>query len=69
MNKLDAVKLGGMAYDTITGLRGRVTAKCERLTGDHSVLLETLDTTKRPIEQWASIERVEAIDDDEPEQD
>ena len=40
MLKLEDVAFGSGAHDKITGAKGTVTAKCERLNGLHQVLLE-----------------------------
>ena len=57
--RLEEVKLGTEETDPIVGLTGRVTAKLERLHGGDQVLLETHDSTGRPIEHWAPVDRLE----------
>lgn len=58
------IKLGDVGFDTVTMLRGTITAKIERATGDHQVLLEALDASGRPIEHWLQINRLSIVEVD-----
>lgn len=44
--------------DEVTGFEGTCTACARYLTGNDRVLIEGIDTTGRPIEEWFDIDRV-----------
>lgn len=58
-----AIKLGSVVTDTTTGYTGVVTARAEYLHESPRVLVEAIDTTKRPIEWWIVETRAEVISD------
>jgi hypothetical protein len=62
MLKLEDVTMGKVARDRVTGVKGTVTAKCERMNGPNSVCLEGLDSTGRAFSEWVELERVEVDD-------
>ena len=47
--------------DIVTGLEGTITGYWISMTGSDCVLLESMDTTGRPVEQWIDVERLEFI--------
>ncbi len=53
--------LGSMVKDAVTGYGGRVTALAVYLTGEIQYLIENVDNTGRPIEQWVNEQRLNAI--------
>lgn len=56
---LNEISLGVAAHDKITGVKGIVTAKLERLSGENSVCLEGADSTGRAFDEWIGVDRVE----------
>lgn len=50
--------LGKKAKDKITGYEGKITAYAEYLTEPPRVLIESVDTTKRPVEWWSNLDRL-----------
>ena len=50
--------LGQKVRDTVTGFTGIVTGHARYLSYDDQCLVESLDTTGRPIEQWISEKRL-----------
>ena len=53
--------LGTMVKDAVTGYGGRITALAVYLTGEIQYLVENVDNTGRPIEQWVNEQRLNAI--------
>lgn len=53
--------IGKHAKDTVTGFSGEITGYWISKTGSDRVLLEGIDTTGRPIDFWADLERIELI--------
>ena len=53
--------IGKCAEDTISGFSGEITGYWISKTGSDRVLLEGLDTTGRPVEFWADLERINLI--------
>ena len=53
--------LGKKVKSSITNLIGTVTCVAYYLTSNTKVLVECIDTTGRPIEWWADLERIEVI--------
>lgn len=58
MVKLSDISLGTFAHDNVSGVKGKITAKCERISGEHSVALEGVDTTGRPYIDWVELPRL-----------
>lgn len=56
MNVVDCI--GKTAKDTVTGYSGRVTGVAVYSTGSDRVLIESIDTTNRPVDYWFDIDRV-----------
>lgn len=53
------ITLGMTAVDKVTGMEGTITAKCQYLTKRPvQFLLESRDTTGRPIEWWVDCDRI-----------
>lgn len=52
------IKLGTKAFDSVTGFEGIVAARAEYLHSTSRVMLESVDSTGRPIEWWYDEERV-----------
>lgn len=50
--------LGQKVRDEVTGFVGIVTGKARYLNHEDQCLVEALDTTGRPIEQWISENRL-----------
>ena len=57
------IKLGTKIRDKETKFNGVVTARAEYLYDEPSVLVESIDSTGRPIEWWYKESRVEVIED------
>lgn len=57
--KLADISFGTIAHDKITGLKGTVTSKVERMSGEHSIGVEGIDTTGKPYQEWIELPRVE----------
>ena len=57
--KLADVSFGVIAHDRITGAKGTVTGKLERMSGMHSVAIEGADTTGRSYSDWIDLDRLE----------
>lgn len=55
------IKLGVKVKDKETGFEGLVTARAEYLHEYPRVLVESTDTTGRPVEWWYPESRVEEI--------
>ena len=55
------IKLGTRIRDKETKYEGIVTARAEYLYDEPSVLVESIDSTGRPIEWWYKENRVEEI--------
>lgn len=53
--------IGKLGKDTVTGLEGKITGYWISMTGGDRILLESMDTTGRPVEQWIDVERLELI--------
>lgn len=53
------IKLGTRVKDKETKFEGLVTARAEYLYDEPSVLVESVDSTGRPIEWWYKESRVE----------
>lgn len=51
--------LDRVGVDKVTGFSGIVTGYWISKTGDDRVLLESTDTTGRPVEFWVDLARVE----------
>ena len=47
--------------DTVTGYVGTVTAYAEYADGRELLLVESIDTTGRPIEWWLDVKRAEVV--------
>lgn len=54
-------ELGAKVADRVTDFKGLVTARAEYLYGEPRVLVESVDTTGRPIEFWYDEERLYEI--------
>ena len=50
--------LGENVKDVNTGYGGKITARCEYITDKRNYLVENVDNTGRPIEQWVEEERL-----------
>ncbi len=59
MLKLSDVAFDAAAHDRITGVKGTVTAKCERDSGHNTVCIEGLTSTGSMLLEWISLERLE----------
>ncbi len=59
MEPRELIKKNGR--DIVTGLEGTITGYWISMTGSDRVLLESMDTTGRPVEQWVDVERLELI--------
>lgn len=46
------VRVGDHVRDTVNGLEGIVTARCEYLTGVPRCQVEAMDESARPVEWW-----------------
>jgi len=57
--KLADVSFGVIAHDRITGAKGTVTGKLERMSGAHGVGIEGIDSNSRPFVEWVDLERLE----------
>ena len=44
--------------DEITGLVGKITARTQFLTGENRYMVETIDSTGRPVEWWIDESRL-----------
>ena len=53
--------IGRHSKDPVTGFSGEITGYWISKTGSDRVLLEGIDTTGRPIDFWADLERIELI--------
>jgi len=53
------LEFGTTVTDTNTGYSGKITARAEYNIGTILYLVESVDTTGRPIEQWINSERIE----------
>ena len=58
------IKLGTKAREKETGFNGVVTARAEYLYDRPRVLVESIDSTGRPIEWWYDESRLEVIEED-----
>lgn len=56
MNVVDCI--GKIAKDTVTGYSGKVTGVAVYLTGSDRILIESIDTTNRPVDYWFDADRV-----------
>jgi hypothetical protein len=56
--KLAEVSFGAAAHDTLTGVKGKVTAKVEYMAGSNQVLIEGIDSTGRKFEEWVMLDRL-----------
>ena len=56
------IKLGTIVKDKETGFTGTVTARAEYLYDKPRVMVESMDSTGRPIEWWYDESRVEVIE-------
>lgn len=56
------INLGSMVKDKETGFEGRVTARAEYLYDNTRVLVESVDSTGRPVEWWYDENRVITTD-------
>lgn len=59
--KLEQLKLGEKYTDTITGLTGVLTAKCEYLDAPARVEITAIDSTGRPIEHWVYLSALKEV--------
>lgn len=59
--KVDEIYLGMTVKDKESNYKGKVTAITKYLYGQDKVMVESIDTTGRPIEWWYDIDRVELI--------
>lgn len=65
MGASDGYYFGDKVKDMATGYIGRVTAKCDYYNEKPSqYLVENIDTTGRPIEQWVDSTRLKLIKED-----
>ena len=48
----EKIQLGQTVKDNVTGFVGKVTARCEYLSGQPRVMAVGIDSTGRPIEYW-----------------
>lgn len=55
------IELGVKVRDKETNFEGLVTARAVYLYGEPSVMVESVDSTGRPIEWWYKEDRVEVI--------
>lgn len=53
--------LDAIVEDKVTGYNGKVTAYAVYSTGYNALLVESIDATGRPVEQWIDERRVEFI--------
>ena len=51
--------------DIYTSFEGIVTGRCEHATGESTYLVESIDTTGRPISEWYNEARLMGVDDEE----
>ena len=58
-------KLRDHVKDIYTGYEGVITARAEYATGEVSYLVEGIDSTGRPIEEWCNETRLMGSDDEE----
>lgn len=57
---------GDKVCDTLTGYEGRITAICSYYgTKPDQYLLESIDSTGRPVDWWIEEERLEAVKESE----
>ena len=56
------IQLGSKVKDLITGYEGTVTAKTEYLHRESMYLVESVDTTGRPIEWWVDKNRLKVVE-------
>lgn len=59
------IELGVKVRDKETKFEGLVTARAKYLYDEPSVLVESIDSTGRPIEWWYKESRVEAISEED----
>ena len=52
-------ELGKVVIDRVTEYCGEITARAEYLYGPNTYLVESKDTTGRPIEFWIAEDRLE----------
>ena len=57
------IKLGIKVRDKVTNFEGLVTARADYLYGEPQVMVESVDTTGRPIEWWYKEDRVEIVEE------
>lgn len=55
-------KLGVKAKDKLTGFYGTVTARCEYLYDNPSVLLEGREAGGKPVQIWIQESRIEVVE-------
>jgi len=57
--KLANVSFGVIAHDRVTGVKGTVTGKLERMSGMHAVALEGIDSGGRAFCEYIDLDRLE----------
>lgn len=55
------INLGRLVIDPETGFKGKVTARTKYLYGEPRVMVESVDSTGRPIEWWFEESRVNVL--------
>lgn len=59
MLKLEEISFGALAFDRISRVKGNITAKLERESGQNSVCVEGTDSTGRSFADWIELSRLE----------
>ena len=61
--RFDQIEFGKKYRDRITGFAGVCTGKVEYQSEEQRILLEGVDSTGRPVEQWVCLSRVESVEE------
>ena len=56
-----AFSLNESVEDYVTGLKGIITARAEYIDRPNHYLIESMDSTERPIEAWFPEERINPV--------
>lgn len=56
-----AFSLNTSVEDYVTGLKGIITARAEYIDRPNHYLVESMDSTGRPIEEWFTEDRISLI--------
>lgn len=62
MVKLSNITMGAVYQDSITGIKGKCTAKLERIGDNDCICLEGVDSTGRAFQEWPSVDRVVEVE-------